>query len=283
MALNVARHCHVSPRIIAALLATAIDMNAETHLAPLAAAPALEDCQVVELHDDTSQPGQRDALIDLFEREFVEPQEACGMRLLAQFRDLDRPDHFVWVRGFVDMAARRRGLEAFYLDPVGHRHRTTADATLVDSANVRLLRPARPAWAPATPLLPRLRHDDDDDASPAIYVLAAAVRRDGVDAALLRTVERDVLTPWRDAGAAPRAVYVTEPAANDFPRLPVRNDGHALVWLARARDAAAWQVAAQRLAAMPAWAGRALPRLERGALEPFALRRLQPTRRSLLR
>jgi uncharacterized protein YjiS (DUF1127 family) len=39
--------------------------------------------------------------------------------------------------------------------------------------------------------------------------------------ALLRVVDRDVLAGWRDAGAAPCAVYVTEPAANDFPRLPV--------------------------------------------------------------
>lgn len=251
--------------------------------APLAAAPALEDCSVVELRDYTLQRGQRDALIDLFEREFVEPQEACGMRLLAQFRDLDRPEHFVWMRGFVDMAARRRGLEAFYGGPVWQRHCSSANATMVDSGNVRLLRPARPAWAPATPLRPRLRRDDEDDASPAIYVLAVALRHERVDPALLRVVDRDVLPAWRDAGAAPCAVYVTEPAANDFPRLPLRTDGHALTWLARLRDAAAWQVAAQRLAAAPAWARRALPLLERDALEPFALRRLQPTRRSLLR
>jgi len=34
-------------------------------------------------------PGRRDELITLFDRESVETQEACGMRILGQFRDLD--------------------------------------------------------------------------------------------------------------------------------------------------------------------------------------------------
>ena len=55
---------------------------------------------VVELRQYTLQPGQRDVLIDLFDREFVESQEAAGMAIVGQFRDLDDPDRFVWLRGF---------------------------------------------------------------------------------------------------------------------------------------------------------------------------------------
>jgi hypothetical protein len=36
------------------------------------------------------------------------------MQVIGQFRDLDAPERFVWLRGFADMAARRRGLESFY-------------------------------------------------------------------------------------------------------------------------------------------------------------------------
>ena len=73
-----------------------------------AAAPSLlEDCAVIELRDYTTHPGRRDELIALFEREFIETQETAGARVMAQFRDLDRPDHFVWLRGFADMASRR--------------------------------------------------------------------------------------------------------------------------------------------------------------------------------
>src|SRR5213592_627287 len=63
-------------------------------------------CPIIELRQYTLHPGQRDVLIDLFDREFVETQEACGMRILGQFRDLDDPDQFVWVRSFPDMPAR---------------------------------------------------------------------------------------------------------------------------------------------------------------------------------
>ncbi|MEU3192720.1 NIPSNAP family protein [Streptomyces sp. NPDC006992] len=68
---------------------------------------------VIELRQYTLRPGRRDELVDLFEREFVESQEEVGMRVLGQFRDLDDPDRFVWLRGFPDMASRRRGLTEF--------------------------------------------------------------------------------------------------------------------------------------------------------------------------
>ncbi len=73
---------------------------------------------IVELCQYTLHPQQREVLIDLFDREFVETQEAHGMRVLGQFRDLDRPEQYVWLRGFADMQARHRALEGFYGGPV---------------------------------------------------------------------------------------------------------------------------------------------------------------------
>jgi hypothetical protein len=58
-----------------------------------------EPWSVFELRQYTLYPDQRDVLIELFDREFVETQEAVGMRVVGQFRDLDRADRFVWVRG----------------------------------------------------------------------------------------------------------------------------------------------------------------------------------------
>jgi hypothetical protein len=55
---------------------------------------------VVELRQYTLKPGQRDVLINLFEREFIEPQEALGMTIVGQFRDRRSPDRFVWLGGF---------------------------------------------------------------------------------------------------------------------------------------------------------------------------------------
>lgn len=100
-------------------------------------------CPVIELRQYTLKPGQRDVLIELFDRHFVESQEAAGMTVIGQFRDRRQSDRFVWMRGFRDMTARHSALERFYGGPVWAAHRTAANDTMVDSDNVLLLRPAR--------------------------------------------------------------------------------------------------------------------------------------------
>jgi hypothetical protein len=55
-------------------------------------------------------------------------QEAAGIAVLGTFRDLDAPDHVVWLRGFADMPARADGLGAFYGGPAWKAHRDSARA-----------------------------------------------------------------------------------------------------------------------------------------------------------
>ena len=104
-------------------------------------------CPVVELRQYTLKPGQRDTLIDLFERHFIESQEAAGMTLVGQFRDRRREDRFVWLRGFANMETRHKALETFYGGPVWAAHRSAANTTMLDTSDVLLLRPARPELA----------------------------------------------------------------------------------------------------------------------------------------
>src|SRR5437868_13140589 len=101
-------------------------------------------CPVVELRQYTLHSGKRDVLIDLCDREFVETQEAVGVKAIGQFRVLDHPDRFVWLRGFPDMTSRAKALTDFYGGPVWKAHREAANATMIDSDNVLLLRPALP-------------------------------------------------------------------------------------------------------------------------------------------
>ena len=148
-----------------------------------------EQIGVVELRQYTLQPGRRDELIELFDRELVETQEACGMRLLGQFRDEDRPDHFVWLRGFADMETRREALTAFYSGPVWAAHARAAVATMIDSDDVYLLEPVR---------LPELgaRPDGQRDPEPLwITVLPAGQVDDREAIGLLRTLTADNTYP----------------------------------------------------------------------------------------
>ena len=88
-------------------------------------------CPVVELRQYTLVPNGRETLIALFEREFIETQEATGMTVIGQFRDLNNPDRFVWLRGFSDMEKRAAQLQEFYGGPVWKAHRDAANATMI--------------------------------------------------------------------------------------------------------------------------------------------------------
>lgn len=157
------------------------------------------DPQVIELRRYLLHPGRRDDLITLFEREFVETQEALGLQVLGIFREQGEPDHFAWLRGFTGMAERLQGLQRFYGGPVWKTHADAANATMVDSDNVLLLRPITP-W-PAT-------HEASADARWHALILPL---REALDEAA-RSALRDLPGLWLDS----------EPSENDFPRLPVR-------------------------------------------------------------
>jgi len=244
------------------------------------AAPALEDCAVIELRDYRMQPGQRDVLIELFEREFIETQEAQGMRVMAHFRDLDRPDHYVWLRGFADMAARQSGLESFYGGATWQAHRNAANATMIDSDDVRLLRYARPTWVLASPAVARPHRDAETTQPHSVFVLMVATLGAAADDAFKRIFERDALPLLRECGLMPIAVFETEPAPNNYPRLPVRTDAPVFGWLSRTPGAAAAAQALARWDASLRAAGVLEPRLGIRQLERM---RLQPAPRSWLR
>ncbi|WP_407353433.1 NIPSNAP family protein [Luteimonas sp. R10] len=193
---------------------------------------------VVELRRYALHPSCREALIDLFERELVAPQEACGMRLLGRFRDLDVADRFVWLRGFPGMEARRQALAGFYGGPAWRRHRDAANATMIDSDDVLLLRPVLdPADLGAT----------GAETAAGAEVIGAISRFDApLDPAVPLHFRRRLWPRFAAAGAALLGGFASEYAPNDFPALPVREGEHVFAWFARVPvwdDAmrAAWQ------------------------------------------
>ena len=194
--------------------------------------PTVTTDGVLELRQYTLHPGQRDVLIELFDREFVETQEAVGARVVGQFTDLDRPDRFVWLRGFADMDARREALTAFYGGPVWGRHKDVANATMVDFDDVRLLRPVD--GAPALETGPRPSPGDAGSPPDSRYTATIQpVAPEGVDAFVALVEAAETTLPGTLV-----ALLRTEPAANTFPALPVREGESVVVRIARFDDAA---------------------------------------------
>lgn len=192
---------------------------------------------VVELRQYTMKPGGRDVLIELFEREFVETQEAVGIDVIGTFHDADNPDRFVWLRGYSDMESRGRALATFYDGPVWKANRDDAVATMLDTENVLLL---RPAWDGASFSAGGARAPRGASRLPKELVLVAICYFD-----------RDVPDGFADkfracmapriaaAGATLAAALVTEPSANNFPPHPIREGEHVFVFLLHFADAAA--------------------------------------------
>jgi hypothetical protein len=236
---------------------------------------------VFELRQYTLHPGQRDVLVDVFDDNFVEGQEAVGMRIIGQYRDLDDPDRFVWLRSFADMESRKAALTAFYSGPVWKTHGRLAAGTMVDSDNVLLLRPLRPetAFAPSPTKLPPAGTRGPGKGvlvASVVYVERNTPREFG------EFFQQQLQPRWEQAGGAVIAQLVSEHSANSYPALPVRDKEDVFVWFSLFPDQATadklqrvlaqsmeWREAAGQLTA---WTHR---RIEMLRLEPTARSRLQ--------
>ena len=229
--------------------------------------------EVLELRQYTLRPGRRDELIELFDREFVETQEAVGAQVLGQFRDLDDADRFVWLRAFADMPTRGEALAAFYGGPVWREHRDKANATMIDSDDVLLLCPVTDL-----DLTGRTRGGPTTLVTATIYHLPP-----GGEDAFLDFFSSEAQPLLTATGAAPLAVLRTLHEENNFPALPVREDANVVVWLASfpGRDELVEHV--RQLGRENRWTHDTLPMLTKQLSRPPERLQLAPTTRSLVR
>jgi hypothetical protein len=236
---------------------------------------------IVEFRRYRLRPGARETLIELFDREFVETQEAVGMEVIGQFRDLDDADSFVWLRAFGDMESRAKALQAFYGGPVWAKHRAAANATMVNSDNVLLLRPTSPGGGFA---LPATRPDRQGPEPPAGVVIATVCHlAPRTEEAFADVFARVVAPQLAAASARVLASFVTERSPNTFPRLPVREGETVFAWFSGFASTAAYEAHRAVLARSRAWTEDAVPQMDRWVWRRDEVSRLVPTARSLLR
>jgi hypothetical protein len=259
--------------------------------------------RVWELRQYTLFPGRRDDLVDVFDRWFLESQEDLGMCVQGQFYDLDRPDRFVWLRSFPDLPTRRAALEGFYGGPVWAAHRDVANATMMNSDDVLLLRPmpldgvevpidgrSDPAPGNDRPLVGKDRPLVGNDRSPvgstdrpgSLFGIDVHQLAPTTAAETVKFFTTEVQPFLAAAGSAESSLLVTEPGPNDFPALPVREGEQVIVRVARFDDEPAHAAYLTRLARSDGWA-QVEAELNARLVGPSQRLRLRPTARSRLR
>lgn len=213
---------------------------------------------VVELRQYTLKPGRRETLIGIFDGHLIEGQESAGMTIIGQFRDLDRPDMFVWLRGFDGMEARKNALTAFYDGPVWAAWRDAANATMISSDDVLLLKPAWPGANLDLSGSKRLPQADLEKPSAssdlqAIVVIRIHHLQPGLEARFANDFQTAALPVLAAFGASPLAAFVTEHAENSFPRLPVRASENVFISITGFDSTEAHARHEAALAASPEW------------------------------
>lgn len=227
---------------------------------------------IVELRQYKLERGKRDEFISLFENHFIESQEELGMRLAGQFRDMDDPNRFTWIRTFPNMISREASLKAFYFGQVWQKHRDTANPMLIDNDNVLLLKPAWPDGG--FEILERKPHGAACKEQP-LFATVHYLWKDPAEG--FSNYFKTVVEPkMHEVGLPLLGAYVTEHGENTFPRLPVRQAEKVFVVFTQATDPERYSAQWNRLLSA---IGAQLADYEERSPQ---LLRLQPTDRSTI-
>lgn len=249
---------------------------------PLNAPPksGLNASPVVELRQYLLKPGQRETLIGIFDGKLIEGQEDAGMTIIGQFRDLDRPEMFVWLRGFDGMVARKDALTAFYDGPAWAAHRDAANATMISSDDVLLLKPAWPGAGfdlPGSRRFPDCEKPSGDGHLKDLVVIRIHHLQPGTETGFAKDFQTEAVPVFDAPGVRWLGAFISEHAENSFPRLPVRESENVFISVTGFDSTEAHARHEAALAAAPEWQA-----LQSDLARPIETLRLSPTAQSLL-
>jgi hypothetical protein len=180
------------------------------------------------------------------------------------------------------MTSRAKALNDFYSGPVWKAHRDAANATMIDSGNVLLLRPAFPKSGFSLGNLKRAPVGADEIPTSlvvaTIYYFASPLAPD-----FIHFFERTLRPVTESLDATISASFVTENSDNTFPALPVRADENVFVWFSKFPDSTAYGNYLAALSRSERWLGEVSPVLTRSLERAPEVLKLSPTARSQLR
>jgi hypothetical protein len=181
------------------------------------------------------------------------------------------------------MPSRAEALRRFYGGPVWKAHRDEANATMIDSDNVLLLRPTTAQRGFPAPTTGRAPIGHTEGPPPSVVLATLYYRDRPFDDAFQDFFDSQVRPTLLEAGGVPLACLRSEYAENTFPALPIRTGENVFAWFAAFPTAAHLSDHQDRLKRSAHWQTGVLTSLSTMLHGPAEELRLAPTARSLLR
>lgn len=199
---------------------------------------ANQNIKVIELRNYILKPGQRDNFTNLFEANFIQPQQVVGSYTLGQYKVKGAEDNFFWVRGFHDMASRKKALNEFYHGTVWKQNKSAANSMIVNNDNVHLLRP--------------LNVKDSSNETEFVFNTNWFGKERGIAVVdfytsntkldkLVEFVRQNYVSILTASGVSNESFWISETTLNDFAVLPVFQDKNLLVQITFYRDELEYQ------------------------------------------
>ena len=158
------------------------------------------------------------------------------------------------------MTSRAQALSDFYGGLVWKMHREAANATMIDSDNVLLLRPVHLTSGFSLENMKRPPVGSDEVPTSlivaTIYYFEHSVPSDFIN--FFKHTLKPVAT---SLGATTSAYFMTENSENTFPALPVRAGENIFVWFSIFQNSAAYGNYVAALSQSERWRSDALPGL----------------------
>ena len=232
------------------LLAEAISPAPTPNLDTAKPMNARQNIKVLELRNYLLRPNSLGKFAGLFNERFVQPMTELGGYTYGQFTLRGVADRFVWMRGYHDVPSRVNFLNDFYVkSEVWRTNRTAANALIVNSDNVYLLRPFNPEEDLGKPA--QGISGTELDFGTGVVVVDLFVCNACRDQAV--TLLRKEYLPFLGTiGVRQVTLWISEMTENEFPRLPAFQNKDLLVTITKFDTKTEYETAAHRLENMPA-------------------------------
>jgi hypothetical protein len=212
--------------VLAALSAGGVDHQKSA--VPPNGTELLGNFPVIEFRRYAINPGEREHFAAYFDTYFPEAFEQLGAIAAGSFFERDKPLGFTWIRGFHTNEERALANAEFYYGPLWREHRATMNAMIADSDNVMLLHSLQPGRS--ITILPTVDPVKEPQGATGVIVAQIFSVKPGSEQEFAQRAEAEFVG-YGTVGAREAGVLVTLDVPNNFPQLPVRNDGPFLVWL----------------------------------------------------